>query len=62
MALVVSRLPGDGGLVELFSKAAAGALVYGVVALLLDAGGARGRALEVLGAVRGRIAASERPA
>jgi O-antigen/teichoic acid export membrane protein len=59
MALIVSRLPSGGGLMELVSKAAAGALVYGAVALLLDAGGARGRAFALLGALHGRIFASE---
>ncbi len=57
MALVVSRIPGGGGLSELLLKSAVGAVVYGVVALVLDAGGARGRFLAGLAAVRGRMTA-----
>jgi hypothetical protein len=37
-----------GGVVELVLKASAGAVVYGVAALALDAGGLRGRALDIL--------------
>lgn len=42
MAAVVHTLPAPGGWSELFLKAAAGAVVYGLVVMVLDAG-ARGR-------------------
>ena len=58
MALVVSRLPSGGGLMELFSKAATGGLVYGLFALLLDAGGARERASAMLTTLRTRTLAA----
>ena len=51
MALVVTRLPAGGGLVELLAKAAIGATVYGVVMAAIDAGSLRTRGLELL---RGR--------
>ena len=54
MALVVWRLPSGGGLVELFSKAAVGGVVYALAALLLDAGGTRERGLSILGNLRSR--------
>lgn len=43
MAGLVVLLPSSGGPAELFMKAFAGALVYGLAAALLDAGGLRGR-------------------
>jgi O-antigen/teichoic acid export membrane protein len=55
MAIVVSRLPGGGGLGELSFKSASGALIYALAALLLDAGGARKHASAMVGALRGRI-------
>jgi len=58
MALVVLRIPAIGGLPEVLLKASAGGLAYAVLALLLDAGGARARAIEALSAVRGRAALS----
>ena len=54
MALVVSRLQASGGLIELFSKAAAGALVYGLGILILDASGARGHAATLIASLRSR--------
>jgi O-antigen/teichoic acid export membrane protein len=62
MALLVSRLPIEGGLIELFSKAAAGALVYGAAILLLDAGGARGQAGGLIASLRARHVAVRRAA
>ena len=52
MALAVSRVPASGGLVELAVKAVVGALVYGAVALLLDAGHARSHAGRLWSRVR----------
>jgi len=57
MALVVSRLPSTGGVVELLAKSASGAIVYGLVTLLTDAGGARGLVLAAISNVRGRVLA-----
>ena len=54
MALVVSHLPVDGGLVELFSKAAVGALVYAGMVLMLDAGGARQQTAAVIASLRAK--------
>ena len=54
MALVVLRLPAVGGVAEVLLKAGTGALAFAVLALLLDAGGARGRVLDVLSAMRAR--------
>jgi O-antigen/teichoic acid export membrane protein len=57
MALVVSRLPAVGGLLELSLKGAAGALVYGAIVALLDAGGLRTRALGLARTLRARAPA-----
>lgn len=57
MGLVVSRLPSLGGLPELALKACAGAVVYGAIIALLDAGGLRSRALDLLRTRRARAAA-----
>jgi O-antigen/teichoic acid export membrane protein len=57
MALAVSRIPAFGGLGELVAKSAAGALVYGLVAYALDAGGLRSRAGQALRLLRARNAA-----
>jgi O-antigen/teichoic acid export membrane protein len=43
MAVTVVALPAIGGVAELILKAGAGAAIYGAVALVLDAGGARGQ-------------------
>ena len=43
MAVVVTRLPPLGGLPELLTKAAVGALVYGLLIAVLDGGGLRTR-------------------
>jgi O-antigen/teichoic acid export membrane protein len=60
MAAAVLVVPAFGGVIELAVKAALGALVYGVVVLGLDAGGLRGRAVEIL---QRRLGTSkERPA
>jgi hypothetical protein len=48
MAAAVSIVPAFGGVVELVLKASAGAAVYGVAALALDAGGLRGRLMDIL--------------
>jgi O-antigen/teichoic acid export membrane protein len=52
MALVVTRVPAVGGLAELLTKAAGGALVYGLAMAAIDAGGLRSRGLELLRARR----------
>ena len=52
MALVVTRLPAVGGLVELLAKAAIGATTYGVVMAAIDAGSLRTRGLGLLRARR----------
>jgi O-antigen/teichoic acid export membrane protein len=57
MALAVSRLPALGGVLELGLKAGVGALVYGVVALALDAGGLRSRGGAALRTLRARTVA-----
>jgi O-antigen/teichoic acid export membrane protein len=54
MALVISRLPADNGLIELFSKAAVGALVYGVMILVLDAAGSREHVGALIASMRAR--------
>ena len=54
MALAVAALPALGGLPEVVLKAGVGAVAYAALALLLDAGGARGRAIEGLRWIRGR--------
>lgn len=54
MAGIVSLLPSPGGLIELVSKAAVGALVYGLVAVMLNAAGVREVAARVIGARLGR--------
>lgn len=57
MALVVSRLPALGGVLELGLKAALGALAYAVVVFVLDAGALRSRAGAILRLRRARTAA-----
>lgn len=52
MALVVTGLPDLGGVAELALKAGVGAVVYGAVVALTDAGGLRSRAMGVLKARR----------
>jgi O-antigen/teichoic acid export membrane protein len=54
MAVVVMRTPAIGGVGELLVKAALGALIYGVLVLVLDAAGARGRARDLLVRLRRR--------
>ena len=56
MAAVVSLVPSAGGILELFAKAAVGAVVYGVLALALDISGARSRGLSLARALRARTA------
>ena len=56
MAVVVSRIPAFGGLLELALKASVGGLVYAVVVLLLDAGGLRSRGAGLLQGLRARVA------
>jgi O-antigen/teichoic acid export membrane protein len=58
MALVVLRIPAFGGLPEVLLKASAGGLTYAVLALVLDAAGARARVIEALSALRGRATLS----
>ena len=53
MALVVRLVPAYGGVIELFAKAAAGAVVYGLCAFALDAAGLRSRRLEMVRALQG---------
>ncbi|MEM9053903.1 MAG: polysaccharide biosynthesis C-terminal domain-containing protein, partial [Pseudomonadota bacterium] len=53
---VISILPNWGSWPELFTKAACGALTYGLVAFLLDAGGTRGFVLGKLTSRSGRAA------
>lgn len=52
MALVVSRLPALGGIAELILKAGAGALIYGGLIAVLDAGGLRSRGVALVKARR----------
>lgn len=54
MALVVSLIPDFGGVIELSLKAAAGGLVYGLIALALDAGGARSQVVRLVGRLRAK--------
>jgi hypothetical protein len=54
MAAAVLALPALGGAVELFMKAALGAAVYGAVAFVLDAGGARQQSGRLLRLVHAR--------
>lgn len=56
MALAVSRIPALGGLPELALKALAGAVVYGLVVALVDAGALRSRGCEALRTFRARSA------
>ena len=55
MALVVSLIPDFGGILELGLKAGLGGLIYGLVALALDAGGARGQAATLVAKLRARV-------
>ncbi|WP_340646317.1 lipopolysaccharide biosynthesis protein [Phenylobacterium sp.] len=57
MALVVSSIPAFGGLLELALKAVVGAVVYGVVIALVDAGALRSRGREAFRTFRSRSAA-----
>lgn len=57
MALAVSAIPAFGGLLELALKAAAGAVVYGAVIALVDAGDLRSRGRDALRTFRARSAA-----
>jgi len=57
MALAVVSLPALGGLAELALKAGVGAVVYGMVVYLLNAGGLRSRGRSALGALRARATA-----
>ena len=57
MSLVVSRLPASGGSIELVSKTFVGAVVYGLMALALDAGDARSHATRVRDRLRSGAAA-----
>jgi O-antigen/teichoic acid export membrane protein len=52
MALAVTRVPAVGGPGEVLAKAAVGALVYALVALALDAGGARTQAARLVRTLR----------
>jgi len=54
MAVVVSLVPSTGGAIELFVKAAVGAIVYG--ALALDISGARSRGLSLARGLKARTA------
>ncbi|MFA7261503.1 MAG: lipopolysaccharide biosynthesis protein [Caulobacter sp.] len=56
MAVVVTRIPAVGGVLELALKAGAGGLVYGAVVLLLDAGGLRGHGRTLWRGLRARTA------
>lgn len=55
MALAVIQVPAWGGPAELFGKAAAGMVVYGLAAWLLDAGGVRGQGLTLVRGLKGRM-------
>lgn len=59
MALGVMALPTIGGLPELALKAGAGALIYGLAALVLDAGGVRAEARRWLARTPQQAAASK---
>ena len=56
MALAVLAVPEFGGVFELIAKATVGAAVYGMAALALDAGGARGQLSRVRGVLSRRVA------
>jgi O-antigen/teichoic acid export membrane protein len=56
MGLAVAAVPALGGATELFAKAAAGMVVYGAAAFVLDIGGLRGRAGQVATTLRARVA------
>ena len=56
MALAVSLVPASGGALELIDKAAAGAAVYAVLALALDAGGVRPRCAAMVRSLQGAAA------
>lgn len=56
MAVVVSLVPAVGGAIELFAKAAVGAIVYGALALALDISGARSRGLSLARGLKARTA------
>jgi O-antigen/teichoic acid export membrane protein len=58
MALFVSLLPDWGGVGELVFKAALGAAVYGLVALLLDIANAKSRLSDILGRLMARTGAA----
>jgi O-antigen/teichoic acid export membrane protein len=55
MAVAVSLIPDFGGLLELALKAGVGALVYGALALVLDAGGARSQGAALVSRLRARV-------
>jgi hypothetical protein len=57
MVVVVSRLPSPGGVAELALKAGVGALVYGVAALALNAGGARSYGAHLVQGLKVKFAA-----
>jgi O-antigen/teichoic acid export membrane protein len=52
MTLAVLLVPAIGGLPELAAKAAVGALVYGILVAVMDAGGLRSRALPLMRRLR----------
>jgi O-antigen/teichoic acid export membrane protein len=56
MAVVVRLVPATGGVIELFAKAAVGAVVYGALALALDISGARSRGLSLARGLKARTA------
>ncbi len=53
MAVAVGLVPASGGAIELFAKAAIGAVVYGLCAFALDAAGIRSRRLHMVRALQG---------
>jgi O-antigen/teichoic acid export membrane protein len=56
MAAAVLMVPAFGGIIELVAKAMAGAAVYGLLAVALDAAGARGHARQAIALVMARAA------
>jgi O-antigen/teichoic acid export membrane protein len=62
MALAVAALPVRGGVLEVLSKALLGAVVYGLLVLTFNAGGARERAGALLAALRSGALATGRTA
>lgn len=58
MGAVVWLIPAFGGWLELFAKAGAGAVVYGIAVLALDAGGARAQLTRVRAVLQRRMAAA----